>query len=408
MNLDRKLRAFYSLAIDLEKQGKFDGELLIAHGDRILFEVRSDASLEQQEEPQFMIGSVSKQFFAVALLKALYDLSEDSSEERRVAVIKKKLHQPLSKYLPKECAVWNGSMPKWADKVTLHHLLSHTSGIPNYTDAEDCGYANLLDAKQHWFELQRTPKEIIKLIVKDPLLFSPGSEFFYSNTGYLLIAEVIESITHEKVSVYLQQAIFDPTGMNSTVCPEHGRWDELKRNSKISRLLPPLRYDPKEHRKTIYPELHCEDISTAKGTGSIISTAEDLLKWNLALHKKKSILPQKLYELMITENLDGYGYGIGIEGAGIGLAFGHSGTIGSYQTELYYLPEYDLSIVLLSNVCWDFDKISNEYDAIYNSLQGTISDETECDEAAQETLQKKYPFTRSYGILSKGIVTLFE
>lgn len=405
IDLDGRLTKFFDVVKDLQNQGRFDGEVLVARDGQILFNLQSEdiASSDATNGPQFMIGSISKQFFAVALLKALYESSPYEMEEQKIADVKSKLHLPISQFLPHDSTIWEGNMPTWAQKVSLHHLLTHTSGIGNYSDTDDFGSSNFIDSEKLWFETYRAPKEILNLISQEPLLFSPGSQFSYCNTGYVLIAEVIEAVTSVPASIYIQQELFDPIGLSSTASPVEGRWDELRLDPKLSRLVAPFKYDLTGEQLDLYPLLYCEDISVAKGAGSIISTSADLLKWNQSLHKDKSVLPNELYKLLVTANMDDYGYGIGVESTDIGMVLDHRGKIGSYTTLLLYMPEHDLSIILLSNICYDFDKIEDEYKAVAESLRDIIPNEEERNETALKMILEKYPDTRGFERVSEEL-----
>lgn len=372
-----RLVDFLDSVKDLQKRGLLDGEVLVTRNGETLLNLQSEyiASPNASSSPQFMIGSVSKQFFAVALLKALYDFNSCETEELKIEDVKKKLHFPISKFLPEESAIWAGDIPAWAHEISLHHLLTHTSGIPNYTAAEEFGHSTLTHPEKRWYESYRSTSEIIKLISTEPLLFPPGTEYSYCNTGYVIIAEAIEAITSLPASQYLQEALFDHIGLSSTMNPVQGQWSVLKREQKLSRLAEPSKYDPRGDQSNLYPLLHCEDISVAKGGGSIISTSVDLLKWNQSLHKDQSILSKELYRLLTTANMDDYGYGIGIEKNATGILLGHSGAIGSYRTLLLYMSEHDLSIVVLSSICSDFDKIEDEFKEIDETLKDSILNE---------------------------------
>lgn len=408
-SLDERLTSLLDFLKNLREQKLLDGEILIAREGKTLLHLQSQdiSSSDSLNEPQFMIGSVSKQFFAVALLKSLYESSDFLTEELKIENVKKQLHIPISEFLPEESSIWDGNMPSWANEISLHHLLSHTSGIPNYTAVEGFESSNLIDPKVRWFESYRSTNEIIKLISKDPLLFSPGLKFSYCNTGYVIIAEVIEVITGLAACQYIQEALFDPLELNSTANPVRGQWDVLKLEPRFSKLEPPLKYDPKGNHTNLYPLLHCDDISVAIGGGSIISTAADLLKWNQFLHKEKSVLPLELYNLLIKPNKNHYGYGIGNEDNSLGTLLGHDGGIGSYRTLLLYMPKYDFSVVILSNVCSDFDKIESEFKEIEESLKETIPDEKKRKDTALRIISEKYPKKRGFEIINEQVGKLF-
>ncbi len=381
VSFETRLTIFLDFLRELQGQGLLDGEVEVVRNGQSLLHLLSDdiAFSDASNGPQFMIGSVSKQFFAVALLKSLYESSFGVTEEAKITDVKRKLHLPISQFLPKESTIWGGDMPSWAQEVSLHHLLTHTSGIQNYTNdtKSESEISGSIDVRKHWFEFYHSASQIIKRIAEEPLLFPPGSKYSYCNTGYVIIAEVIEAITSLSATQYIQQSLFSVIGLSSTASPIQGRWDVLRLNSQLSRLVAPFEYDLKGDQMNLYSPLRCKDISVAKGGGSIISTSADLLKWNQALHKEKSVLPKDLYSLLITPNMDNYGYGIGIESSGTELILGHSGGIGSYRTLLLYMPEHDLSIVVLSNICYDFDKIEGDFKDVMKSLRDIIPDEKE-------------------------------
>ena len=401
IDIDVKLAQFLKVVKNLQNEKHLDGEVLVVRNGQILLNLQSEeiASPDIKKWPQFMIASVSKQFFAVALLKALYESSSHKTEDLKIADVKKQLHFPISRFLPHNASIWDGNMPAWAQEVSLHHLLTHTSGIPNGTDTEE--YWNLTDSGKYWYETYHPAKEIIKLTSDYPVLFSPGAKYAYCNTGYVLIAEILETITSLPASIYMQQKLFEPIGLYSTASRAQGRWEELKQDPQLSRLVVPFKYDPRGKQIEVYPLLHSEDISVAKGAGSLVSTSRDLLKWNQSLHKDKTVLPKELYGLLITPNIDNYGYGIMVENTDIGTVLWHGGSIGAYRTLFSYIPEHDLTIIILSNIGADFDKIEEEYKAALEKFRDTISDEEERNKAVYKMILEKYPNTRGFEKISE-------
>lgn len=399
--IDNRLASFMDMATNLNQEGLLDGEIVVARNNQILLHLQSQEI--DSMNPQFMIGSVSKQFFSVALLKALYESSDAGTDDLKIADVKNKLNLPISYFLPRDASVWEGEMPAWANQVTLHHLLSHTSGIPNYSDTKQFSFSTPQNPNKGWFELYHSPNEVFQLISKQNLSFPPGTHYSYSNTGYLLIAEVLESITHRSSSEYIQHELLDPIGLSSTKDIDRGRWDELKQDPEMAGLVGPFKYDPSGDDKAVYPLQHYEDMSIAKGAASLISTSSDLLKWNKALHKEQSVLPNELYKLLITENLGHYGYGISAENTKMGLFLGHDGAIGTYRTFLMYMPEYDISIVVLSNISNDFDIIDHEYKSLMGNLRQAIPDEKACHQSAQKIISEKYTNKRGWEMIFKKL-----
>lgn len=394
---DPMVQQFIKGLNELQNNGRLDGEVLIVQGDKVLFHALSN-DLAPFDEQQFMIGSVSKQFFAVGLLKALYQNTVAINEEARINSVKQKLHDPLSIYLPVNSPIWSGKMPEWAEQVTLHQLLTHTSGIPNYIRTEEYAEKDVFGKK--YFESHHTSAEIIKLIADKKLLFKPGTKFAYSNTGYVIIADIIETLAKKSASEYLQEALFNPLGLSSIGNPVQGGWNELKADNRFSRLVPQWNYKFKGDQKVIFRPQHSEDLSCAQGAGSIISSSKDLLRWNQALHKERIVLPEPLYQSLISvsiyEDEFGIGYGIGIGKSVLGKVLVHTGSIGTYRTLLSYFPDIDLSIIALCHISHASDEIIPELNELSESLKESISDEHERGKEAYRIFHEKYQSTRGF------------
>lgn len=170
----------------------------------------------------------------------------------------------------------------------------------------------------------------------------------------------------------------------------------IKENASCSNLVDACLYDPTCKKDKTYPLKCREDVSTAIGSGSIISTTADLLKWNLDLHKYKTVLPEPLYSLFITPYLEDYGYGVSIIERDCGKVYKHDGAIDAYKSYLLYIPDYDLSIIYLSNITYDWDKVDSEYEKFYHAYQDKNLSEKKCDDKATEKVYKKYPGERGY------------
>ena len=230
-----KLRCLLNEITKLHQEGFLDGEFLVARGSDILLNLRShdvsEIASATRGDPQFMIGSVSKQFFAVTLLKALYEkVAVGGSEVEKSANVKKLLHLPISYFLKENEALWEGNMPDWANRISLHHLLSHTSGLPNFTDCDD--FDKDVSGKKA-FEFPSSIQDILKIVSKHPLNFTPGSKYSYSNTGYRLIAEIIRVITGISSSRYITETLFEPLELSSTFNPETGNEIQLREYDMI-------------------------------------------------------------------------------------------------------------------------------------------------------------------------------
>ena len=296
--------------------GLFNGTVLVAEGGELVYAVGvgdADKSwgIANTTETKFRIASLTKQFTAALVLRLVEDGAID-------------LDAPISTYLPDYPAAQ-------ADRVTVHHLLSHTSGVPEHTSRPDLG------------EIMRrsyTPDDFLALFSDLPLDFEPGSQFRYSNSGYYLLGVIVERVTGETFAVALRDRLLAPLGLRDTG------------------------YDPFPE---IVPELARGYVRTAGGfanapyvdtsvpyaAGMMVSTAPDLYRWTQALHRGDVFQRPETTERMLTPVRDDYGYGIGISTMPMGdeqvRVVAHSGGIPGFSTLLMHLPERDQTIVVLDN-----------------------------------------------------------
>lgn len=319
----------------------FQGVVFLAQGDQILYQRAGGvAHLEKGDSisssSQFLIGSVSKQFTAAALLKALW------TQHPSLPSLKNSLQSPISTYLPADHPIWQGKAPPWIDTVTLHQLLTHTSGIVNFTETPAFQEAS-------FYEQRHTPDEVIDLIKGQNLLFTPGTQQSYSNTNYFLLSEIVSALTQTPFSQFLQEQFFQPLEMAATDQPPFGNSPLLQ--SAYPAFVEPLQLDPSGQ---LAPLNTAMDLSLAQGCGGIVSTAEDLWKWNVALHEKQTVLPPEVYELMITDYTsslgeEAEGYGLGIQEFSSGIIYGHQGRLETHNAMLLYAPQGSATVIILSN-----------------------------------------------------------
>jgi len=294
--------------------------VLVAQEGEILYQNgygHADIGHEVSVTPQtkFRIGSISKQFTAAAILKL--------QEEGELSVKDK-----LSKFLP--------DYPR-GDEVTLHHLLTHTSGIHSYTSKPDFMKTVTVEIK---------PEELIDSFKNDKFDFDPGEKQMYNNSGYFLLGYIVEKVSGKSLGDYLKETFFDPLNMKDT--GTH-RW--------------PLVLD---HEATGYSYVGGKvqkarnwDMSRAGGAGALYSTVGDLYRWNEAIFNgkllKKSSLeaaftPAKLNDGSIARGVgDEYGYGWAI-GQIRGLKLiSHGGGLNGFSSYLMRLPEKQLTVTVLAN-----------------------------------------------------------
>ncbi|WP_416176196.1 serine hydrolase [Clostridium sp.] len=326
--ISQKLNTYMTL---LQKYDNFHGSVLVAKGGNILLNKgysKSDfeQNIDNSPQTEFPIGSMTKQFTAMAIMqleeKGL--LSEDD---------------PISKYIP--------DYPK-GNTITIKNLLTHTSGIVNYT--------NLPEFWTMKTDSFKDIQNVINLFKNKPLEFEPGTKFSYSNSGYVLLGYIITKVTGTSYIDYLKENIFKPLNMNNTGIAYNGS-DKLYTSSGYSGYL------------DIYP---IDDEMTLNGTygaGSLYSTTEDLYKWDRALYTEKLVSNSTLNKIFtgyvkVGEYQPYYGYGWMITDGKYGKEIYHGGNILGFTSNIARYPENDLTIILLTNVGY--------YNL--NSLNDTLAD----------------------------------
>lgn len=296
-----------------EKEG-FSGVVYIGKGENILLEkgygwadpVRRDPNTAQK---RFMIASVSKAFAAASILQL---------KDRGLIDI----HAPISRYLP-------GYPKRSADIITCHHLMSHTSGIPDYIN--DFPIEFKIRQVFGW-----TPgkDDLIKTFQDRPLNFYPGEGFRYSNSGYVLLAKIVESVSGEDFDTYLWENILEPLEMESSGLGDFNmignRAVGHKGGSGKSRVI--TNFKP----QWIY------------GMGEMYATASDLNKWLLALDQG-NLLSDESSKAMITPVKNNYAYGWHVRDHAGHTQISHGGYLPGWNSYVYYYPEDTLSIIVLSN-----------------------------------------------------------
>ena len=271
---------------------------------------------------------------------AVYEIASDAKPFTAAAILKLAgegklgLDDPLSKHLPEALA------PEIGGRVTLRMLLAHTSGIPDYSNAEAFGALSTQDV----------PAEAALALVKDdPLLFEPGTAQAYSNTGYLLLGLVVKQVSGRPWGDFVEQAIFAPLGMNGS------------RASLNNEIVPNLAspYDLVDG-KLLRAPYHAYEV--VHGNAGLRSTARDMATWAHALHTGKVLAPPQYAEMTTPGTLpDGFPlpYGLGMVVAGKMLghrSYFHGGTFPGYMSHAAYLPEQRIAIAVLTNTTGPFSE----------------------------------------------------
>lgn len=294
--------------------------ILVARNGEVLLELARgsadiDARFPLTINTRFRIGSVSKEFTAAAVLK----LQEDG---------KLSVQDRLSRFIP--------DWPR-ADQITLYHLLTHTSGIHDYTKQPD--FADHVDQSV-------TLDRLIEEIEASPPDFDPGTKFLYSNSGYVLLAHVIEQASGASYDSFLQATFFTPLGMHDTgVYPASGA---------LPRAAIGYRNEDGSHPRA--PIWHTTKLT---GAGSLYSTVRDLFRWNEALfdgHVLSAASLQAAFTVGVLAGDDpahpeetGYGLGWIIDTLRGQREIGHGGEFDGFGSYLLRLPEQRLTVVVLLN-----------------------------------------------------------
>ena len=308
------------------KLHKFNGAALVAKNGVIRLNKgygyrNAENKVANNEQTIFQLGSVTKQFTSAVILKL--------QEEKKLSVSDK-----LSKYFP--------GYPK-GDSITIEHLLTHTSGIYNYTND-----ANFMSNEV----TKSASREKIMALFKDkPLDFSPGTGWNYSNSGYSLLGYIIEAVTKKPYYQAVRKYIFTPLHMT------HSGFDftHLKKKEKATGYFS---LDGK--KPAIAPIV---DSSVSFSAGAIYSTVGDLYLWHKAL-QKNTVLSKAQQEKAYTPVKNKYGYGWGIDSIEGKRSVSHGGGIHGFITEISRVPEDDVCVILLSNASDPLGDISKNIFAI--------------------------------------------
>lgn len=266
-------------------------------------------------EQVFEIGSVTKQFTAAAVLRL--------AEQGRLA-----LTDPITRFLP--------DFPTGGRTVTLEHLLTHTSGVPNYTD--------LPEWIPRWRE-DMSLATLIGLFAGRPLDFEPGQSWSYSNSGYVLLGAAIEKVTGRSYEDYVETELFAPLGMTGT---RYGHQEEVVAGRVAGYVKGPAGWLNAPYLSLTQPY----------SAGALMSTVDDLARWSDALEAGR-VVSTAARDRMFTPAVllggeqDGvstrYGLGNAVTTVAGRPAHEHGGGIHGFVADLLRVPEGDLLVIVLSN-----------------------------------------------------------
>jgi CubicO group peptidase (beta-lactamase class C family) len=290
---------------------QFMGAALVARDGKVLLSkgygfANLEWGVANSPASKFRLGSITKQFTAACILLL---------EERG----KLKVDDPVKKYMTDAPAAW--------DKVTIFNLLTHTSGIPSFTGFPD--YASTE-------AIATTPEKLVARFRDKPLEFQPGEKWNYSNSGYVLLGYLIEKISQQNYSEFVQENILTPLGMKDS------GYDS---NSAII-LHRASGYAPSA-KGTIHAGYI--DMSIPFSAGALYSTTEDLLRWEQGLMGGKLLSAASLAK-MTTPFKNDYAFGLAVHAVNGHKVIEHGGGIEGFNTDIAYYPEDKLTVVVLANL----------------------------------------------------------
>ncbi len=270
-----------------------------------------ELSVPVTDSTVFEIGSISKQFVSAAVML----LVEDDMLE---------LDDPIHQYLPDLPSEWLG--------VTVRHLLTHTSGIPDYEEIRTYDV----------YGFRLTPEEVIRIAHSRPVDFVPGAGWYYSNTGYFLLSMIVERIEGRPLGQVLQARIFGPLGMNQTrmtdpeaIIPHRasGYWVD-----KTGELI--------NRRPT--------ETSSTLGAGGILSSAHDLAKWDEALYGDQLLSAESkatMWTAAVLPNGEdtGYAFGWSVRPYQGLTSQSHGGQVAGFVANFARYPEQEAAIIVFLN-----------------------------------------------------------
>ena len=270
-----------------------------------------ELNLPMQVDNVFWIASMGKQFTAVAILQLM--------EQGKL-----NLEDEITKFIP--------DYPTQGNKITIEHLLTHTSGIHNFSGMED---------PEKKIALNCTPNEVIDFFKNLPMRFAPGTKWEYSNSGYFLLGYIIEKITGKTYAEYLEENIFKPLGMTNSLFANDTR---IIKN----------RVGAYSQGDNGFVNSKPRNITHVYSAGAIQSTVEDFFKWHQAVHSYKLVKKENLdkaftrYKLKDGKETD-YGYGWRLGYVYESPSIWHGGGIEGFGTTEIYLPKEDVFVVVFSN-----------------------------------------------------------
>lgn len=310
-----EIDTFDTQLTNLADQSLFSGAVLIGERGEILLSKGYGLADRAQNTPntastRFLIGSITKQFTAMAVL-----ILESQG--------KLKVDDPICNYIPDCPATWQ--------PIKVTHLLSHTSGIlDNISLFKSTAPASVSQG--------------IDQLKTEPLVFDPGTDWFYNNSAYIMLGYIIEQVSGQSYAEFMQQAIFNPLDLSDTGLG----------------LEAPGLATGYQDRFSTDPVLFTMDIALVSSAGAMYSTIEDLYRWEQALSTEK-LVPKASLEKMLSPQIPipadqvtggqdwSYGFGWFLGKAYEKSVHSHEGAIQGFRSIITRFPDEQITIIILSN-----------------------------------------------------------
>ncbi len=268
-----------------------------------------ELQVPMKPENIFEIGSITKQFTSVAILMLM--------EHGKLAI-----EDEITKFIP--------DYPTHGKKITIHHLLNHTSGIKSYTSM------NLSEIAPK----DMTPTEIIDYFKNEPMDFDPGTEWRYNNSGYIILGFIIEKVSGQPYEDFVEEHIFKKLQMNNS---RYGHKGEIIKNRASG-------YQTRDG----YVNANYLSMTLPYAAGALMSTVEDLHKWQNAINTNILVKAETIEKAFQNTKLNNgkptyYGYGWSVNEVNGSPSIEHGGGIFGYTAYQLYIPEEDVHAAILTN-----------------------------------------------------------
>ncbi|SDS15783.1 CubicO group peptidase, beta-lactamase class C family [Polaribacter sp. KT25b] len=288
---------------------------LVAKDGKVLYrkafgKANLELDVDMTSDNVFEIGSITKQFTSVSILMLL--------EEGKLS-----LDDEITKFIP--------DYPTNGNKITIHHLLTHTSGIKSYTSMQSFGEIATID---------KTPLEFINFFKNEPMDFDPGEKYLYNNSAYFILGYIIEKVSGISYEKFLQERIFDKINMKSSY---YGSHTKLIKNRASG-------YE----KGADFVNAQYISLTLPYAAGSIMSTVDDMLKWQTAITNNVFVKKETIAKAFTNYTLNNgdkinYGYGWSLDELNDVPTIEHGGAIPGYLSMGVFVPSENVYVILFSN-----------------------------------------------------------